>query len=90
MRRRDAYPLDAAARRPSHRKNEAKMKPKSITYDIGKDAYGRPVTLTFRRNYDGKELWAIRSEPIHQRDDGERMDGLTAENLRALAAAVST
>ncbi len=65
------------------------MKPKSITYDIGKDAYGRPVTLPFRQNYDAKELWSIRSEPYNQRDDGERMDGLTAENLRALAAAVT-
>jgi hypothetical protein len=65
------------------------MQPKSIAYDIGQDAYGRPVTLTFRRNYDGKELWSIRSEPYNQRDDGEKMDGLTAENLRALAAAVS-
>lgn len=65
------------------------MKPRSIEYDIGKDAYGRLVTLTFRRNYDGKELWAIRSEPVSQLDEGERMDGLTADNLRALAAAVS-
>ncbi len=65
------------------------MKPKAIEYDIGQDAHGRPVTLTFRRSYDGKELWSIRSEPVNQRDEGERIDSLTAENLRALSAAVS-
>lgn len=65
------------------------MKPKVIEYDIGKDAYGRPVTLKFSRTYDGKEVWSITSDPVNQRDEGERMSGLTADNLRALAGAVS-
>lgn len=60
----------------------------SQTVEIGRDAYGRPVTMTRRKNYDGKRLWSIRSEAINQRDDGERMDGLTDENIRAMVAAL--
>jgi len=56
--------------------------------NIGKDAYGRPVTMTRRKNYDGKILWSIKSEPINQRDDGERMDGLTDQNVRDMIQAL--
>jgi hypothetical protein len=55
---------------------------------VGKDAYGRPVTATRTKSYDGKIVWTIRSEPMNQRDDGERMTGLTDENLRSLVEAV--
>lgn len=65
------------------------MKPKTVEYDIGKDAYGRPVTLKFRRNYDGKELWELHRDAGSQLDEAESVTGLTADNLRALAAAVS-
>src|ERR1700730_4994803 len=53
----------------------------SQTVDLGCDAYGRRVTMTRRKNYDGKILWKIESDPVSQRDDGERMDGLTDENV---------
>lgn len=55
---------------------------------VGQDAYGRPVTATRSKAHDGKIVWTIRSEPVSQRDDGERMAGLTDENLRALVEAV--
>lgn len=55
---------------------------------VGKDAYGRPVTATRAKTYDGKTTWTIRSEPVSQRDDGYRMTGLTDENLKALVEAV--
>lgn len=55
---------------------------------IGRDAYGRSVTATRRRNYDGKVLWDIRSEPVSQLDDGERMSGLTDDNIRDLVRAL--
>jgi hypothetical protein len=58
------------------------------TVEIGRDAYGRRVTMKRRRNYDGKTLWSIRSESVSQRDDGEAMDGLTDENVRAMIAAL--
>ena len=56
--------------------------------NIGNDAYGRPVTMTRRKNYDGKILWSIKSEPINQRDEGERMDGLTDQNVRDMIQAL--
>jgi len=56
--------------------------------DIGHDAYGRRVTMTRRKNYDGKILWDIKSDPVSQRDDGERMSGLSDENIRQMAEAL--
>jgi hypothetical protein len=55
---------------------------------IGNDAYGRPITMTRRKNYDGKILWRIESDAINQRDDGERMDGLTDDNIRDMVLAL--
>lgn len=60
----------------------------SQTVSIGQDAYGRPVTMIRRKNYDGKILWRIESAPVSQRDDGERMDGLTDENIRQMLEAL--
>lgn len=57
--------------------------------EIGRDAYGRRVVATRKRTYDGKTIWEIASEPVSQRDDGERISGLSDENIRELANAVS-
>lgn len=56
--------------------------------DIGRDAYGRRVTATRKRTYDGKTVWDIRSEAVNQRDEGERMSGLSDENIRELVQAL--
>lgn len=58
------------------------------TVDIGFDAYGRRVTMTRHRTYDGKTMWRIVSDPVSQRDEGERMDGLTDENVRQMVQAL--
>jgi hypothetical protein len=55
---------------------------------IGNDAYGRRVFATRKTNYDGKIIWEIESQPNSQLDDGDRMSGLTDENLRDLIAAL--
>lgn len=55
---------------------------------LGQDAYGRAVTATRRKAYDGKTVWDIVSQPLSQRDEGERMRGLCDDNLRALAQAL--
>lgn len=55
---------------------------------IGRDAYGRSVTMTRRHLYDGKVVWRIDSAAVSQRDEGERMDGLTDENIRQMVAAL--
>lgn len=60
----------------------------SQTVSIGRDAYGRSVTMTRRKTYDGKIVWRIESDPVSQRDDGERMDGLSDENIRAMVQAL--
>ncbi|MCC5777866.1 hypothetical protein H7H48_02290 [Nitratireductor sp. B36] len=56
--------------------------------DIGRDAYGRRVTATRKHTYDGKTVWDIRSEPMDQRDEGERMSGLSDDNIRELVQAL--
>lgn len=55
--------------------------------EIGRDAYGRRVTMTRYRSYTGKIMWRIKSDPTSQRDDGERMDGLTDDNIRQMIEA---
>jgi hypothetical protein len=61
----------------------------SQTIDIGRDAYGRSVTMTRKRTYDGKVVWDIVSDPVSQRDDGEKMSGLSDENIRQMMQALS-
>ena len=56
--------------------------------NIGRDVYGRSVEMTRRTNYDGKRIWSIKSHQVSQRDDGEGMDGLSDENIRAMVAAL--
>lgn len=58
------------------------------TVEIGQDAYGRRVTMIRHRTYDGKTMWRIISDPVSQRDDGERMDGLTDSNVRDMILAL--
>lgn len=67
------------------------MMPKLIsqTLEIGRDAYGRRVTMTRAKTYDGKTVWTIVSEPASQRDDGERMTGLSDDNVREMAQALA-
>lgn len=55
--------------------------------EIGADRYGRRVTMT-RYLDGGAPFWRIVSEPSSQRDDGERMDSLTDENIRAMTKAL--
>lgn len=55
---------------------------------IGHDAYGRHVTATRTATYDGKDVWEIRSHPVSQRDEGERMSGLTDQNIKDLIRAL--
>lgn len=56
---------------------------------IGTDAYGREVTAVRSKTYDGKIVWTIVSAPVSQRDEGERMSGLTDDNLRDLIEALN-
>lgn len=56
---------------------------------IGEDAYGRRVTMTrYRNSGNGMTMWRITTDPASQRDDGEKMDGLTDQNIAAMANAL--
>lgn len=55
---------------------------------IGQDAYGRRIIASRTHSYDGKSIWSIVSEPASQRDEGERMSGLTDQNIRDLIQAL--
>lgn len=50
--------------------------PECQRWDIGRDRYGRRVTLT-KTGHD----WKIEIEPCNQRDDGERIYSLSRELL---------
>ena len=60
------------------------MKPKSAEYDLGKDTHGRPVTLIYRAE-NGVEHYELRTDAINQRDDTQRITGISLENLRAIS-----
>lgn len=53
------------------------------TFDLGRDRYGRQVRA-YREKDGGQWWWRIESDPVSQRDDGERMRSLTDENIRRL------
>lgn len=61
----------------------------STTISLGSDSYDRPVTMTRRRNYDGRILWSIRIEAANQRDETQQIDGLTDENVREMTQALT-
>lgn len=64
-------------------------RPKAMEFDVGNDAYGRPVTLALSRDTGGKEVWSLRSLRANQREKkGERMGGLSIANLRAIGEIV--
>ena len=60
-------------------------KPRLSEWEIGKDAYGRPVMLRRDCRHGSREEWSIVSEPVSQRDEGERCRSLTLANLQAIA-----
>lgn len=60
------------------------------SFDLRLDAYQRPVKAKRTKTYDGKIVWEIETAPYSQRDEGERIHGLSDDNIRALAAALRT
>jgi hypothetical protein len=58
-------------------------RPVEFTFEIGRDRYGRRSRLHGER-VGGNVYWSIVSDPVSQRDDGERMNDLTTEHLKAI------
>jgi hypothetical protein len=55
---------------------------------LSADAYGRRVIMRRHRTAEGKTVWDIESEPVSQRDEGERMRSLTDQNIADMVAAL--
>lgn len=54
--------------------------PRRAEYDLGTDRYKRRSRLVLERDA-GNMVWSIVSDPVDQRDDGERIASLTSEQL---------
>ena len=65
------------------------MEPTRAEFNVGKDAFGRQVTLKYSRGTGGEHLWAIHREEANWRYQSREVTGLTADNLRAMASASS-
>lgn len=59
------------------------MKPSKVEYQVGKDRYGRPTRLVGEMD-GGQQYWSIISDPVAQRDEGEHIRSLTADQLKAI------
>lgn len=64
------------------------MKPSKIEYEIGKDRYGRRTRLVGEVD-GGQQYWAIISDPVAQRDEGEHIRSLTIDQLKAIGQIAS-
>lgn len=65
------------------------MRPVEVTWNLGNDAWGRPVSLCRKVHYSKGELYEIRVSASNQLDSTQLVYSLTAENLSALAEAVA-
>jgi hypothetical protein len=55
---------------------------------LGYDAHGRKATLFSQRQADGSLHHSLRVDPRSFSEQGELVEGLTSDNLRAMARAV--
>jgi hypothetical protein len=71
------------------RGREPDMEPVRAEFSVGKDAFGRLVTLKYYRGTGGEHVWAVHRDAGGQLDQSEEVTGLTADNLQAMASAAS-
>jgi hypothetical protein len=62
-------------------------KPAMMEWDIGSDVYGRPVKLRATLKSGQRSEWTIHVAAYDQRDNDQRVEGLTFDNLTAIAEA---
>lgn len=63
------------------------MKPATVIYDLGMTAYGQALSLTYSRDSGGAHVWTLYQEAASQRDESNRITGLTDRTLNAMMAA---
>lgn len=56
-------------------------------FSAGRDKFGREITL-FKTYAQGQTLWSIHREAYNQRNEAVTIDGLTPQNIAAIAQAV--
>ncbi len=61
------------------------IKPRKIEYEVGTDAHGRTVLLCFDAGYPG---YTIHVQAANQRDEDQRVSGLTREIILTMAEVV--
>jgi hypothetical protein len=66
------------------------IKPTMMEWDIGSDAYGRPVKLRATIKSGQPSEWTIHIVAQNQRDHDQRVEGLTFDNLTAIAEAAKS
>lgn len=58
--------------------------PLSTTYEIGATIYGAPITLAWTRGSAGEKQWVLVKDAADQRDDTQRIAGITDEQIKAM------
>lgn len=64
------------------------MKAAVVEFHLGKNAYGQPVKLVYRKDSAGAMMWEIHRLPANQLDDQVWISGLTREMILQMADAV--
>lgn len=64
------------------------MKPSRVEYPVGRTIHNQAVRLVWAINAYGRPEWTIHRDAVNQRDDPERVSGLTDEVILAMADAV--
>jgi hypothetical protein len=64
-------------------------RPIKVEYYLGTDVYGRRSNLKGVLQTGGGYCWSIASDPVSQRDEGERIASLTTAQLAEIAAVVA-
>ena len=62
--------------------------PSRIEYAVGRTIHNQRVRLVWSVNIYGKPEWTIHRDELNQRDEPERVGGLTDETILAMADAV--
>lgn len=64
------------------------MNPKTISFDVGKTAHGRPITLTWTSGPGDEKGWMIRRIAENQCDEDAVIFGIPDAVIEGMAAAL--
>lgn len=64
--------------------------PTNITFQLGRDKYGREITLVRHRNERAVVTWSIKRAPADQRDDSPHIDEIPDDVMRRIVNTIAT